>query len=236
MIDLSPQLHPFTDFSGGKYLCYKTVLIKTWPCWLIGFWVYFITVSQLLSFSSWVYFLPAASVFLCKKPDDWIQSQNRGQENIIIASWRHYSWKEWSLTLLLCRESWRQWSAVRATYPDDHFTHLLKIFPLYQPSNPSLLCGSEWSCGGTESLGKGVIKANYGTAEERVEEHIYLPHKWAEAGRAELAASLLPCHTTSHKDTPPGRWGGVKCMCIPQHYSYRQMGSLFHWALGIEAL
>lgn len=32
------------------------------------------------------------------------------------------------------------------------------------------------------------------------------------------------------KDTPPGRWDRVKCVCIRRHYSYRPVGSLFHWA------
>lgn len=49
------------------------------------------------------------------------------------------------------------------------------LFWVYQIPRPRVLCDSEWSCGGRESLGEGVIKADYGEAEGRVGQHICLP-------------------------------------------------------------
>lgn len=63
---------------------------------------------------------------------------------------------------------------------------------------PRVLCNNEWSCGGRESLGKGVIKADYGEAEGRVGQHICLPHLMS-GGRESWISCLavvspLPCH------------------------------------------
>lgn len=66
------------------------------------------------------------------------------------------------------------------------------------PISSWVLCDSEWSCGGRESLGEGVIKADYGEAEGRGGQRICLPHLMSGGRESWISrhavVSRLPCH------------------------------------------